>query len=114
MKKAMVFNLEEFEELIMNVCYDVVSVIFYDLDGWFFTETIFASDDVYFEWEETLDEEAMKDLMEAGWFNDIADGEETSFNARDFSYSMIGKRFDAVVENIIVDTDNDAVAVIFE
>lgn len=114
MKKAMVFNLEEFEELIMNVCYDVVSVIFYDLDGWFFTETQFANDDTYFEWEQTLDEEAMADLMEAGWFNDIVDDKETSFDVQDFAYSMIGKRFNAVVENIIVDTDNGAVAVIFE
>lgn len=114
MKKAMVFNLEEFEELIMNVCYDVVSVIFYDLDGWFFTETIFADEDAYFNWEETIDEEAKADLMEAGWFNDIIDDEEISFDAQDFAYSMISKRFDAVVENIIVDTDNGAVAVIFE
>lgn len=114
MKKAMVFNLEEFEELIMNACYDVVSIIYYDLDGWFFTETIFADEDAYFDWEETIDEEANADLMEAGWFNDIVDGEETSFNAQDFAYSMIGKRFNAIVENIIVDTDNGAVAVIFE
>lgn len=114
MKKAMVFNLEEFEELIMNVCYDVVSIIFYDLDGWFFTETIFANEDAYFDWEETIDEEAKADLMGAGWFNGIIDGEETSFNAQDFAYSMIGKRFNAVVESVIVDADNDAVAVIFE
>lgn len=114
MKKAMVFNLEEFEELIMNVCYDVVGVIFYDLDGWFFTETIFADEDAYFNWEETIDEEAKEDLMEAGWFGDIADDEESSFDARDFAYSMIGKRFNAVVESVIVDTNNGAVAVIFE
>lgn len=114
MKKAMVFNLEEFEELIMNVCYDVVSVIFYDLDGWFFTETIFADEDTYFEWEQTIDEEAKADLMEAGWFNDIIDNEEINFNAQDFAYSMIGKRFNAVVESVIADINNGAVAVIFE
>lgn len=114
MKKAMVFNLEEFEELVMNACHDVVSIIYYDLDGWFFAETNFASDDAYFEWEQILDDEAMADLMGAGWFNDIIDDEETSFDVQDFAYSMIGKRFNAVVESVIVDTDNGAVAVIFE
>lgn len=103
MKKAMIFNLYEFEELVSEVTYGVMG--FYNTmnDGWYWMITM--NDDDWEEFADTYGKDAKKELDKFA-FDELENG--------DFAYSMIGKRFDAIVEEIVIDFYNERVAVIFE
>lgn len=102
MKKAMVFTYEEFEELVWEVTYNTVSIGCDMSNGWFWCVHEFSNEVEYEAWLENYGEEASEKL------DDLYDDEN------DFVYRMIGKKFGAVVETIVVDVIGDAVAVIFE
>lgn len=103
MKKAMVFSYEEFDNIVYEATYRTMGIYYNKLNEvWCFTEVTEDSDEWWDEWLE----EFGKDVEE----------EVNSFGADDdgFVYAMIGKRFDAVVDEVIIDFFNERVAVIFE
>lgn len=102
MKKCMVFTYDEFVELVWEVTYDTMDIAYDMYDGWFWTFRSFETDEEYEEWLEIYGEEAETEI------DDRYEDDE------DFIYSMIGKKFNAVVDTIIVDVKSNAVAVIFE
>ena len=102
MNKAMIFTWSEFEELIWEVSYETIGIAYEMCDGWFWTVRNFDTDEEYDEWLEEYGEEAEEEIEE------LYDDEEG------FIYRMIGKKFNKVVNIIIVDIKSDAIAVIFE
>lgn len=101
MNRAKVFTWKEFEELIEEITYGTMNVGYDISDGWFFTERYFDTDEEYNEW-----------LKEYG---EDVETEVNSFeNKEEFVYCMIDRKFDAVLQSIIVDIYADAVAVIFK
>ena len=100
MKKCMVFSFDEFDTLVAEVTYGVVGFSYDAFDGYHYVMTM--NDDEWDEWEEEFGKEAGKEVDN---FWDEWD---------EFVVVMIGKKFNMVVENIIVDYFKDAVAVIFE
>ena len=100
MKKSMVFSFDEFDSLVAEVTYGVVGFSYDAFDGYHYIITM--NDDEWDEWEEEFGEEAKNDV-DSFW----DEWEE-------FVIAMIGKKFDAVVGNIIVDYFKDMVAVIFK
>ena len=102
MKKAMVFTYEEFEKLVWEVTYDTMGIAYDMYDGWFWTMRNFDTDEEYNEWLEEYGEEAE------------AESDDRYDDDEGFVYRMIGKKFNAVVDTVIVDVKGNAVAVIFE
>ena len=100
MKKSMVYSFDEFDSLVAEVTYGVVEFFYDSFDGYHYIQTV--NDDEWDEWEEEFGEEAGKEV-DSFW------GEWD-----EFVVAMIGKKFDAVVEHIIVDYFKDMVAVIFK
>lgn len=100
MKKSMVFSFDEFDSLVAEVTYGVVGFSYDAFDGYHYVMTM--NDNEWDEWEEEYGEEAKNDV-DRFWDNND-----------EFVIAMIGKKFDAVVEHIIVDYFKDMVAVIFE
>lgn len=100
MKKSMVFSFDEFDSLVAEVTYGVIGFSYDAFDGYHYVMTM--NDDDWEEWEEEFGEEAKNDV-DRFWDDN-----------NEFVIAMIGKKFDAVVEHIIVDYFKDMVAVIFE
>ena len=100
MKKSMVFSFDEFDCLVAEVTYGVVGFSYDAFDGYHYIITM--NDDDWEEWEEEFGEEAKNDV-DRFWDDN-----------NEFVIAMIGKKFGAVVEHIIVDYFKDMVAVIFE
>ena len=100
MKKSMVFSFDEFDALVAEVTYGVVGFSYDAYDGSHYVQTI--NDDEWDEWEEEYGEEAGREV-DRFW-------EEWD----EFVIAMIGKKFEAVVDEVISDFFNERVAVIFE
>lgn len=100
MKKAIVFSFDKFDSLVAEVTYGVVGFSYDAFDGYHYIQTV--NDDEWDEWGEEYGEEAGKEV-DSFW------GEWD-----EFVVAMIGKKFDSVVEHIIVDYFKDMVAVIFK
>lgn len=100
MKKSMVFGFDEFDTLVAEVTYGVVGFSYDAYDGYHYTETM--NDGEWDEWLEEYGEEAENEVN--NYYDDF----------EEFVRIMIGKKFDAVVEHIIVDYFKDMVAIIFE
>jgi hypothetical protein len=100
MKKAMVFSFDEFDTLVVEVTYGVIGFSYDAFDGYHYVMTM--NDDDWEEWEEEFGEEAKNDV-DRFWDDN-----------NEFVVAMISKKFDAVVEHIIVDYFKDMVAVIFK
>lgn len=102
MKKTMVFTYDEFEFLIDEVTYGLVEIYYDAFDNiWCWSEAIID------DWNEWLKEYGEETEDEVNSFGNIIDDDG-------FVYAMLGKRFDAVVEEIIIDLYRERVAVIFK
>ena len=100
MDEAMVFTLEEFEEFIYEVTYDTIGVCYDVFDGFSFVEVNMTDE----QWDDWLK-----------WYGVDVEKEINSFeDDYEFVYTMLGKRFNAVVKNIVCDIQGNAVALIFE
>lgn len=100
MERCMVFSFNKFDSLVSEVTYGVVGFSYDCHNGFHYIETI--NDDEWDEWLEEYGEEAKNEV------NDNYDDFEL------FVGIMIGKKFNKVVLDIIVDYFKDTVVVIFE
>ena len=103
MKKVMTFDYEEFENLVYEVTYRTMSIGYDEFDSvWYFVEVSGYTDELREEWLEEFGKDALEEVI--------------SFNGDDdrFVYAMIGKKFNAVVNEVIIDFCSGRVAVIFE